>query len=111
MTCYCCLSAECVWGVVLILNKTGVHAIDFPERARRNTRNYNRMSPKTEQLVYEIECVLRFVRGSLRNYKVPPFKGEKKIACFFSSGCLRTTTHPRSRGYTSVCALLLLCEV
>jgi hypothetical protein len=54
-----------VWGVVLILNKTGVHAIDFPERARRNYRNYNRMSPRTEQLVYEIECVLRFVRGSL----------------------------------------------
>ena len=71
-----------MWGVVLILNKTGVHAIDFPERARRNTRNYNQMSPRTEQLVYEIECVLRFVWGSLRNYKVPPFKGEKKLPVF-----------------------------
>jgi hypothetical protein len=57
-----------------------------------------------KQLVYEIESELRFARRFLRNYIVPPFKGEKKIACFFSSGCLRTTTHPRSRGYTSVCA-------
>ena len=84
---------------------------DFLERARRITRNNTRVFPRTKQLVYEIECMLQFTRESLRNYIVPPFKGEKKFACFFSSGCLQTTTHPRSRGYTSVCAFLFASTI
>jgi len=71
-----------VWGVVLILNKTGVYAIDFPERARRNIGIKTGCLLERSSSSMKLSACFDLQGGPYEITKFLPSRGRKKLTVF-----------------------------